>query len=196
MKIGMITLLRLICFALLWTFCPCLSAYAQEAKLQIESFSKLEAKAAETVDVSLDERMLRLAAKLLSDKRSPDEAKVKELVAGLKGVYVKVFEFDKEGEYSDAEIEPVRAQLRGPGWTRIVGVRTRRGGENVEVYIMGDVDKVQGLAIIATDPRELVVVNLVGPIDLEKLSELEGNFGIPHLDLKFPERKPRKDKRQ
>ena len=34
---------------------------------------------------------------------------------------------------------------------------SKRDGEKVEVYIMGEVDKVQGLAIIAANPRELIL---------------------------------------
>jgi len=50
---------------------------------------------------------------------------VKELLSTLKGVYVKGVEFDKEGEYTEADLESIRAQLRAPGWDRIVGVRSR-----------------------------------------------------------------------
>jgi hypothetical protein len=59
-------------------------------------------------------------------------------------------------------------------------------------------DAVQGLAILAAEPKELTVVNIVGPIDIEKISALEGNFGIPKLNLepkkneKTPEKPPEK----
>jgi len=33
------------------------------------------------------------------------------------------------------------------------------------------------------NPNELVVVNIVGKIDLDELSELGGNLGVPKLDL-------------
>jgi len=36
------------------------------------------------------------------------------------------------------------------------------------------------------DPKELTVVNIVGPVDLSKLSKLEGNFGVPDLDIEPP----------
>ncbi len=39
----------------------------------------------------------------------------------------------------------------------------------------------RGLAIIATEPRQFTVVNIVGSIDLDKLHKLEGRFGIPKL---------------
>lgn len=170
------------CFYLLSALLAGPSAEAQDAKLQINHLDKLAAKAEETVDVTIDGPMLQLATKFLSSKK-PDEAKAKELVAGLKGVYVKSFEFDKEGAYSDEDISAIRAQIRAPAWSRIVGVRSKRDRENVEVFTRMEGDKIIGLAIISAEPKELTIVNIVGPIDLDKLSDLEGEFGIPRMDL-------------
>ena len=43
--------------------------------------------------------------------------------------------------------------------------------------------EISGLAVLAADPKEITVVNIVGPVDLEKLTELEGNFGVPELGI-------------
>lgn len=170
--------------ALCLMFCAALAQAQdfQSARLPIEQLDKLAAKANETVEVTLDERLLQLAAKFLSSK-DPQQARIKELVAGLKGVYVRVFEFDQAGEYALSDIEALRAQLRAPAWSKIVGVRSRRGGDNIDVHVKLQGDSILGLAIIAAEPRQLTVVNIVGPIDLEKLSQLQGQFGIPKLDL-------------
>ena len=40
-----------------------------------------------------------------------------------------------------------------------------------------------GLAIVATCPRKFTIVNVVGSIDVEKLAEVEGRFGIPEHAL-------------
>lgn len=157
-------------------------AQAQDAKLQIEHLDKLASKAEQVVEVTLDERLLQLAAKFLSNN-NPTEARIKEIVAGLKGVYVRVFEFEKPGEYSLADLEAIRSQLRAPGWQKIVGIFSRRGGDNVDVHLKMQGESITGLAIIAADPTELTVVNVIGPIDLEKLRQLEGQFGIPNLNL-------------
>jgi hypothetical protein len=159
------------------------SAKAQEAKLQITGLEKLAAKAAESVDINMDGSMLQLAAKFFSDQK-PDEARIKQLIAGLKGIYVRSFEFDKEGEYSLEDVNAIRQQTRAPGWSKLVGVRSKRDKEDVEVFARMEGDKVIGLAIIAAEPKQLTVVNIVGPIDLEKLSDLEGQFGIPKMGLK------------
>src|SRR5215510_14727640 len=83
---------------LLVIFCAVLGE-ALDARLEISHLDKLASRAAQTVEVSLDERLLRIAAKFLRSE-DPDEARIKELVSGLKGVYVRVFEFENPGEYS------------------------------------------------------------------------------------------------
>ena len=172
---------RIIILILLAASCVA-TARAQDARLQIDQLNGLAEKAAEVVEVTLDERSLRLAARFLSPN-NPDEAKVKEIVSGLKGVYVRVFEFEKPGEYSSGDLESVRSQLRQPGWDKIVGVTSNRGGSNVDVHLKYQGDTVVGLAIVAADPKELTIVNIIGLIDLEKVRQLEGQFGIPKLDL-------------
>ncbi|MBL8186670.1 MAG: DUF4252 domain-containing protein [Acidobacteria bacterium] len=167
------------------------AAQAQDARLQFSQLDRLASKADNVVEVSLDKNLLQVAAKFLSDK-NPQEAAVKDLVSKLEGVYVRVFEFDKSGEYSLNDVEPIRSQVNAPGWSKIVGVMSKREGQKVDVHLrMTNGGLIHGLLILATQPRELVVVNIVGPIDLEKLSQLEGQFGIPKLDLDKSKAKPR-----
>jgi hypothetical protein len=162
-----------------------LQAFAQNPRLQFGNLDRLASKSAETVDVTLDGPLLKMAAKFLAGSKDPEEASIRDMVEKLKGIYVKSFEFDKKGEYTSEDVEAIRSQLRAPGWSRIVGVASRRGGENAEVFVMtdGDAGNILGLAILSAEPEELVVVNIVGPIDLEKLSALEGKMGVPKLNL-------------
>ncbi|HWR53627.1 MAG TPA: DUF4252 domain-containing protein, partial [Bryobacteraceae bacterium] len=97
------------------------TALAQDIKFP-PAFEKLAEKASEVVDVTLDGQMLQMASRFLSNKE-PEEAKVKDMVGKLKGIYVRAFEFDKEGEYTQADLDAVRNQLKGPGWQRMVSVR-------------------------------------------------------------------------
>ena len=106
-------------------------------------------------------------------------------MSGLKGIYVKVFEFEHEGEYSAADVESIRSQLRGAAWTRILNINSKKEG-SVEVYLMTIGDQISGLAVLAADPKELTVVNIIGPVDLSKLSQLEGQFGVPDLGIEPP----------
>ncbi len=61
--------------------------------------------------------------------------------------------------------------------------RSKKDQTNVDVYILIDGGKAKGLAIIASEPREFAIVNIVGSIDLEELHQLEGKFGVPELQI-------------
>jgi hypothetical protein len=139
---------------------------------------RLAARATESVDVNLDASMLQLASKFLS-KDDADEVRVKNLVSKLKGVYVRSFEFDKEGQYSMSDVESIRSQLKSPTWSRIVAVKGK--GENSEVYLNKQGNEIGGLVVIAAEPKELTVVHIDGPIDPEDLAQLQGHMGIPKL---------------
>ena len=109
---------------------------------------------------------------------------------GILGIHVKVFEFETEGQYSVADLEAIRAQVRNAPWNRIVVVTSKKE-TNVEVYLLMKGPEVGGLAVIAFGPKELAVINIVGPVDLDKLSKLEGNFGIPELEIDSRKSKPK-----
>jgi hypothetical protein len=148
----------------------------QEFKLPA-SLDKLAEKAVESVSVTLDEKTLQLAAQFLSSKKA-DESGIKSLVAGLKSVTVRSFEFDKPGQYTMAELDAVRQQLHAPDWSKIVSVSSKQDGEKTEIYIKSGGD---GIVILAAEAKELTIVNIIGNIDLSRLSELGGQFGIPKL---------------
>ena len=150
------------------------AVFAQSGRIRIDLPASIAAKASETVDVNLDGVMLRLAAKFLSDD---DEPGIREMVRKLEGIYVRSYEFDQPDAYDRNVIAGLRAQL-GPEWKRIVTVESRTK-ENSEIYVRAQGDNVTGLVVLSAEPTELTIVNIVGPIDLDKLASLEGNFGIP-----------------
>lgn len=161
----------------------------QTSRLELSGLDHLATKASQTVEVNIDERLIRIAAKAFSDKDA-DEREIKKLIAGVKGIYVKSFEFDSDGQFTTADVDAIRAQVRGPGWTRLVNVTSKKEG-NVEVYLLMNGEEIGGLAVLSSEDRELTVVNIVGPVDLEKLAKLEGQFGVPELGIE--KTKPKKD---
>jgi uncharacterized protein DUF4252 len=184
-------LLRTPLIALTLIFAPAIVTKAQDSRIQLSSLDHLAAKAKQTIDVNIDERLIRISTRFLSDDDA-DEKRVKELVNGVKGIYVKSFEFENDAEFSAADVETIRAQLRGPGWTRLVGVASKKDG-NLEVYLLLNGEKVGGLAVLHTDDRELTVVNIVGPVSLDKLAELDGQLGIPDLGIEPQKPKAKRD---
>lgn len=159
--------------------CAALPSFAQNGKLQLQNLEKLSAKAAEVNDVTLDGALLQLASKFLDVADDSDAREIKGVIKDLKGIYVKNFEFDEPNQYSQADVEAIRSQLAAPGWQRIVTSRSKHNNENDEIYLMKEGEKITGVAILVAEARELTVVNLVGPIDFDKLGELGGHFGIP-----------------
>ena len=141
-------------------------ANAQDARLQLDQLDALASRASRTVDVQIDAQTTKLVG-----VRDRDEARLKDLRNRLKGIYIKVFTFEKEGQYAPAEVDSVVAQLRGPNWTPLVTVKSKTR-ENTMVYINQAGDQINGLAVLNLEPKEIVVVNIVGPIDLSKLKEL------------------------
>lgn len=170
----------------------CAMAQDRTGRLQFD-WDKLAAKASEKVDLNLEGPMLSMASKLLGN--TGDEAKAKQIIQGLSAVYVKNFEFEKEGEYSEADLKVLRSQLRSPEWSNIIDVREK--SESVTVYMKGDGAKAQGIVVIAAEPKELTVVQIVGSIDPSMLGALGGQFGIPKLDFGTnPKPKPAPSKKE
>jgi hypothetical protein len=159
--------------------CTAAPSLAQNGKLQLQNLEKLSSKAAEVNDVTLDGAVLQLAAKFLDAEGDSESREIEEMVRNLKGIYVKNFEFDEPNQYSQADVEAIRTQLAVPGWQRIVTSHNKRNHENDEVYLLKEGEKVTGVAILVAEAKELTVVNIVGPIDFDKLGELGGHFGIP-----------------
>lgn len=171
------------CLALALLLTSALAAGGQQTTLQKPTgLDKYEAQATDSVEVTIDEKVLRLAAGALSESK-PEEKAVKALLAGLKGVYVRAFRFDRDGAFEAAEVEALRTRFSGPEWSRIVGVRSRKYGDNVEVFLSSAGDQIKGLGVLVSAPRELVYVHVSGDIDLERLRELEGRFSVPRLEL-------------
>jgi hypothetical protein len=163
-----LTLVTLITFAL------AMPAAAQRLNL---NFAELEDRAEEVVDVTLDASMLKLAAKFLGNDR--DERAIRDMIGGLQGIYVRSYEFAKEGEYDRKLVDRVKSQL-GATWKPLVTVRSKTR-ENVNIMADMRGEQVVGLVIIAAEPTEFTVVNIVGPIDIDRLADLEGHFGIPSV---------------
>ena len=157
-----------------------LAAQTSGPRMPLGGLEKLAAAASETVDVSLDTGLLALAARFIDDGDG-DDAAVKAMVSGLKGIYVRSYEFGADGAFGPADVEMIRRQLSAPGWSRMAGVRSKKENADVDVYLWADGARIGGLGILATEPRRFTVVNIVGTIDLDQLRRLEG-LGLPELD--------------
>ena len=164
---------------------PTLAWASPNPRLVLPEFSALAQKATESVAITLDATLLAMAGRFLNGNDSQDAA-TKEILKGLQGIYIRSYTFDKDAAYQQSDIDAVRSQLSAPGWSRLVQTRSRKSQANVDIYIMVVNNQAAGLALIASEPRQFTIVNIVGAIDLDKLHKLEGQFGVPKLDIEVP----------
>ena len=159
------------------------AANAQDARLRFEHLSQLESKALEVVEVNIDGKLLDLAKRVLVKVNDPDAKKVGVAINGLKGIYVRVYNFEKENEYNIADVDQIRAQLQAPGWEKLANARSKRNNQKVDVYTMFTGDTMSGIAVVVSESKSIAVVNVIGPIDIDLLVELSGKMNIPRIEL-------------
>ena len=143
---------------------------------------QMEEKADEMVSVNLEGESLGVGQKLLAVRKGVSNS-VKELVHGLKGVYLRRFWFSKKKAYSAEDTAPIRKQLEEDGWVPMIGVRDRQKPETVTVYSFVENKEVTGVTVVSEEAQEYTVVNIVGPVDLDALSELGEQMGMPVMKL-------------
>ncbi len=162
---------------------PALAAAAPPGRLQLPEFPALAKRAAQSVVISLDSSLLHQASGFINERSGANGTAVNDLLKGIRGIYVRSYSFDKPGEYSGADLEAVKAQLLAPGWQPVVSTHDLKQRKDLDIYLRRSGKRTDGLAIIATAPRQLTIVNIVGAIDLDRLARLQGQFGIPDLGI-------------
>jgi hypothetical protein len=141
---------------------------------------ELAARASNVTEVTLGKNMLAFASKFMNGK-DEDEAATKKLIDGLDGVYVREYEFEKEGEFSMDEIEKLRQYFETTEWTPIVREHEKRTGETTDVMMKVVNGETHGMFILEVEPKELTIVLILGPIHPEDLGRLTHITGLGSL---------------
>jgi hypothetical protein len=181
-----------------------LSAQTQTSPLPLPPAveKELAARASNVTEVTLGKNMLGFAAKFMNGK-DQDEAATRHLIENLDGIYVRDYEFDKEGQYSVDEIEKLRQYFETAEWTPIVRERERRTGETTDVMVKMVNGETHGMFILNAEPKELSIVLILGPVRMEDLGKLSGLGGLgalgaidaaPHAKDKDKDKEKNKDK--
>jgi hypothetical protein len=151
-------------------------ALAQQ-NFDFKLLDKLGANAKGSANITLDGNLLKMAANLMGN----GEDSIKSLIRGLTGVYVRSYQFEKPGQYVEADLEPLRAYLRSGQWSKIVDVKEATK-EASEIYIQAlPNDRLGGLVIISAEAREVSVIFISGVMNASDVAKLSGNLGIPDL---------------
>jgi hypothetical protein len=157
-------------------------AFAQTSPLPLPPAleKELAARASDVTEVTLDKNMLGFASKFM-DRKDKDQDSVRQLIQGLDGIYVRSYEFDKDGQYSMEEIEGLRKAFETPEWSPMVRERERKTGETTDVLVKLVNGEPHGMFILTAEPKELTIVLILGPIRLDQLGELNGIAGLGAL---------------
>ncbi len=158
------------------------TARAQDSQLPLPPpvEKELAAKASNVTEVTLGKNMLAFAAKFMNGKDA-DDAATRHLIEGLQGIYVREYEFDKEGEYSMEDIQKLRQYFETSEWSPIVRERERKTGETTDVMVKLVNGETHGMFILSVEPKELSIVLILGPVRMEDLGKLKGLGGLGAL---------------
>jgi hypothetical protein len=161
---------------------PTATALAQTSPLPLPPpvEKELAARASNVTEVTLGKNMLAFAAKFMNDNDG-DEAATRHLIEGLDGIYVRSYEFDKEGQYSMEEIEQLRKYFETSEWSPIVHEHERKSGETTDVMVKLVNGETHGMFILTVEPKELTIVLILGPVRMEDLGMLKGIGGLGAL---------------
>jgi hypothetical protein len=154
---------------------------------------ELAARASNVTEVTLGKNMLAFAAKFMNGK---DDVETRQLIEGLDGIYVREYEFDKEGQFSMEDIDRLRRYFETSEWTSMVRERDRKTGETTDVMVKLVNGETHGMFILEVEPKELTIVLILGPVRMEDLGKLKGIGGLGALgDVEKGTKDKEKDKK-
>ena len=144
-------------------------------------FASLEQKADEVVKVNLWGRSLEQAKRLLGLRKNLTSP-VRSFMNGLTAVYRRTYRF-RRAPASEADVEPVYRQLAEDGWVPLIETEDREKPESLSVYSFYADEEVAGMAVVSSDPDEVTVLKIMGPVDFEALSAIGSGLGLPVMNL-------------
>jgi hypothetical protein len=160
-----------------------LSVNAQSARLNFDNLKPLEDRASDVIEVNIDGKLLNLAKRVLLKVKDRDAKTVGEAIRDLEAIYVRVLKFENDNEFNTAEVDAIRAQLQTPGWEKLANVRSKKNNQKIDVYTMFSGDDISGVAVVLSEKRSIALINVIGPVDIDLLTELGGKLNIPEIDI-------------
>lgn len=168
-----------------------INSNAQDIKFNLDKLKPLEAKAQDVVEVNLDGKVLELAKRVLTKVNDKDAKNVGDAIKGLKGIYVRVYNFDKENEYNLKDIDDIRAEFTTPNWEKLVNVRSKKNNQKIDVFTRFSGDAMSGATVIMSEAKSVAVINIDGMIDFDTLVEISGKLNIPKIEVESDENNPK-----
>lgn len=140
------------------------AASAQRINIDLGSLAD---RAKSKVEVDLDQNMIQQFGGL-AQAQVPEQ--FRPMLANLRSISVRIFEFAEAGQYTSSDLDQVRNQVRGDGWSRLVNIKD--GEDTVEAHVFRPSGEMQGLVLIIGDQKDVVVVAAEGSIDVNNLQAM------------------------
>lgn len=141
---------------------------------------ELAAHASNVTEVTLDKSMLAFAFNFMNSKHNKD-AEAQQLIQGLDGIYVRDYEFAKEGDFTPKQVEQLRHYFETNAWTPLVRDREKNDRESSDVMVKMVNGESQGMFVLSVEPKEISLVLILGPIRMDQLGALKSLGGLGAL---------------
>jgi hypothetical protein len=147
-------------------------ALAQDAQLPAPApiEKELAARASNMDEITLDKKMLGFAANFMHGKDKDDATR--QLIEGLDGIYVRDYEFDKEGQFTAEQIDQLRKYFETSEWSPLVRDRDSKTGESSDVMVKLVNGESHGLFILDVERKEVSIVLILGPVHMQDLRKV------------------------
>jgi hypothetical protein len=106
-----------------------------------------------------------------------DDPDTGALFSKLKGVRVSVYATGDAGAAAALDqVNHVKSSLQASSWEPVVQVND--DGEQVQIFMKMNGEKMDGLTLMAVDEEEAVFINVIGQLDPQELAQVMDNFDI------------------
>src|SRR5215471_17928256 len=146
-----------------------IAASASAQQLDLKLLDQYADKAKSKTEINMDESMLKAASTSLNDKKK-DEKIARQSVEGLKGFFLRVYEFENTFELKPEELKPLFDQLKEPNWKPVL--RNKENKEQTEIWMHYTNGVADGMVLVSAEPHELTVINGVGVTNMSDLTAL------------------------
>jgi hypothetical protein len=145
------------------------SAPAKAQKLDLNlNFDAIAKKATDKTEMTLEGPLLNILKQSLAKAGDKEH---QNLFAAIDQISIHNYEFEKAGDYSDSDLDPLRKQMASAaGWSRLLS--SKEGDDDTQIYVLMQGDKPTGFLLIAAEAKELTVIHVAGSIQLAQLREL------------------------
>jgi hypothetical protein len=116
--------------------------------------------------LSIGPALLRFAASHVED-----DPEVGELLRGLDGVRIRIYEIDGDAARVGARMANMSRKLQAGGWEQVVLVRSAEEQAHMLMKVVDD--RICGMTVLVSDgDSEAVVINLMGEINPRQFGEV------------------------